>query len=259
MMVLRQFKALIVLSLLDLYRRKDLLVLLVLSLVLLVPLALIKPFGVAGASRYMNEIAMLLIWIFSLVISLGVSSRLFPPEFESRTIYPMFAKPVSRGVLLFGKYLGALVASLSALALFYLLYALISGFRQGVWFPPMFFQAFLLHVGFVVLVTAFGLLGSLVVTPSANLTLSGLAIVCMLLFGQRLPAIIATQPAPINWVLSAVYALGPHVEFFDLRRRLIHDWEMIPWFVCGLVLIYAICYAAVCLWLAGLALRHKKI
>lgn len=255
----KQFRALIKLSLLELYRRKDLVVVLLLSFVLMVPLALLQPFGVKGASRYMNEIAMLLIWIFSIVISLGVSSRLFAPEFESRTIYPMLAKPVGHGVLLFGKYLGALVASISTLILFYLLYALLSGLHDGVWFPPIMIQAFFLHVGFVVMLCALGLLGSLVMTPSASMTICGVVVASMLLYGRKLPDLIATTPAPLKWVVALFHAIGPHFEFFDMRQRMVHGWGMVSWRVCGLVLLYALCYAGICLLLARLAFKRKKL
>ena len=259
MMVLRQFKSLITLSLLDLYRRKDLLVLLMLTLVLLVPLAMIEPFGVDGGNRYLNEIAMLLIWMFSIVISLGVSSRLFPPEFESRTIYPLLAKPVSRGVLLVGKYLGALVTSISALAIFYLLYALLAATGRGAWFPPILIQAFLLHVGFIVVITAIGLLGSLLMTPSANMTICGVLVASMLLYGRNLPGLITSTAAPLNGVVAVFHAVGPHLEFFDMRQRMVHEWSMVPWTVLGIVMLYALCYAGACLFLAGAVLRRKKI
>jgi len=255
----RQLSALAGLSVLELYRRKDLIVVLVFSLVILLPLAFFTPFGVSGASRYMNELALLLVWLFSAVIGLGVSSRLFPPEFESRTLYPLLAKPVGRGPLLVGKYLGALAASVSALAVFYVAYGLLVGIRQGVWFPAIFFQAFVLHTGFMVVVTALGLLGSLVLTPAANLTMCGLLVAGMLLFGQRLPALIAAQPAPGKWVLAAIHWVGPHLEFFDLRQRVIHDWPRVSWGVCVAVSAYALCYAAACLTLAGCVFRRKKI
>lgn len=258
-MIFRQFSALIRLSLLDLYRRKDLFVLLVLSLVLLAPLAMIQPFGVTGASRYMNEVAMLLIWIFSIVITLGVTSRLFPPEFESRTIYPLLAKPIGRGTLLFGKYLGALTTSLSALLFFYLLYGMMIGLRQGEWFPPIFMQAFLLHVGFIVLLAALGLFGSLLVTPSANMTLCGIIVGGMLFYGQRLPALVEVTPVPVKWFVWLGYAIGPHFEFFDMRQRLIHSWSMVRWDACLLTLLYACVYSAACLLLANALLKRKKL
>jgi hypothetical protein len=72
-----QFKALVRLSLLDLYRRKDLIVVAMLTLVVLVPMSFATPFGVKGASRYLNEIALLLVWIFMLVISIRLSGMCY--------------------------------------------------------------------------------------------------------------------------------------------------------------------------------------
>ena len=120
---LRQLGALVRLSFLDLYRRKDLVTVGALALALLVPLAALRPFGVAGADRYVGEVAMGLIWLFSLVIAIALGARQFPPEFESRTIYPLFARPVGRSTVLLGKYLGAFLAAVSATALFYVLFA----------------------------------------------------------------------------------------------------------------------------------------
>ncbi len=253
-----QLKALAGLSVLELYRRKDLIVVFVLSAVILLPLALFSPFGLSGASRYVNELALLLVWLFSAVIGLGVSVRLFPPEFESRTIYPMLAKPVARGTVLAGKYLGALAASVSALAVFYLAFGLLVGLRQGVWFPMILLQAFVLHVGFMVVVTALGLTGSLFLTPSANLTVCGLLIVGMLFFGQRLPALAAAQPLPGKCALTVLHWIGPHMEFFDLRQRVVHDWPALGWGVCAAVLAYAAVYAAVCLALARCVFDKKR-
>jgi ABC-type transport system involved in multi-copper enzyme maturation permease subunit len=254
----RQVSALARLAVLELYRRKDLIVVFVLSAVILLPLAFFTPFGVTGASRYMNELALLLVWLFSTAIGLGVSVRLFPPEFESRTIYPLLAKPVGRGTILLGKYVGALAAALSALVVFYVAYGVLTGVRQGVWFPVVLLQAFVLHAGFLAVITALGLLGSLLLTPSANLTSCVLLIVGMLLFGQRLPAFIAAQPIPGKWVLGLIHWLAPHLEFFDLRQRVVHQWPPIGWTVCAAVMAYAVAYAAACLTLAACVFRKKR-
>ncbi|MEI7898911.1 MAG: ABC transporter permease [bacterium] len=253
-----QLKALAGLSVLELYRRKDLIVVFVLSAVILLPLMFFTPFGVSGASRYVNELALLLVWLFAVVIGLGVSVRLFPSEFESRTIYPLLAKPVGRSTILAGKYLGALAASVSALAVFYLSYGVLVGVRQGVWFPMILLQAFVLHVGFLVVVTALGLTGSLFLTSSANLTVNVLLTVGMLFFGQRLPALAAAQPWPGKGVLSLIHWIGPHLEFFDLRQRVVHDWPPIGWGVCAMVSVYAVCYASACLALATCVFRRKR-
>lgn len=255
---LLQLRALAGLAVLELFRRKDLIVVFLLSAVILLPLTCFTPFGISGATRYVNELALLLVWIFSVVIGLGVSVRLFPPEFESRTIYPLLAKPVGRGTILAGKYLGALAASAAALSVFYLAYGLLAGVRQGLWFPEILLQAFVLHVGFLAVITALGLTGSLFLTASANLTLCGLLIVGMVLFGQRLPALAAGQPLPGRWVLTLINWLGPHLEFFDLRQRVVHEWPALGWGVCAAVSAYALCYTAACLALATCVFRKKR-
>ena len=80
-MFIRQLKSLVRLSFVELWRRNDIFALLILALALLVPLSMASPFGASGASRYLDEVALLLIWGFSLFIALGTGSRLFPPEF----------------------------------------------------------------------------------------------------------------------------------------------------------------------------------
>ena len=257
--ILRPIAALVRLSLIELWRRNDIFGLLVLALALIVPLGAATPFGAEGASRYLDEAALLLIWAFSLFIALGTGSRLFPPEFEHRTIYPLLSKPVSRGVLLVGKYLGAVTASVSALAFFYLLFALSVGLRGGGWFAPDLLQAFALHAAFVAVAVALALLGSLLLTPSANLTLCALALTGMFFFGRRLPDYAGNVSAPLAAAMRVVYAVAPHSEFFDLRQRVVHGWGGVEWTVLLAVAGYAFFYASALLALAALALKRKRI
>jgi ABC-type transport system involved in multi-copper enzyme maturation permease subunit len=257
-MCCRQLAALCALSLRELYRRKDIWVVFTLGLLILAPLAAIKPFGVGGASRHLSEIALLLIWISAAVIAISVAGRQFPPEFEHRTIYPMLAKPVSRTTLLAGKFLGAWVASVSATGLFYLAYGLFAGAKLGIWFPAVFCQAFALHVGFLTLVTALSLLGSFCLTPAANLTVCGVVVCGMFAVGQRLPEMTAGHSAPLRALARLIYWVAPHVEFFDLRRRVVHEWGPVGWPVAAAVLIYAVVYAGACLLLAGWIFRRRR-
>ena len=254
----RQAKALVKLSFVELWRRNDVFALLVLAVALMVPLSMASPFGAAGASRYLDEVALLLIWGFSLFIALGTGARLFPPEFESRTIYPLLSKPISRGALLVGKYMGAVAASWSALLVFYALFAAVS-FLRGGGISAELVQGVVLHMAFVALAVAVSLLGSLLVTPSANLTLSAVALVSMFFFGRRLPEYADSVAAPLSWLVDAVYAVGPHAEFFDMRQRLIHGWGAVDAVVFCAVLLYAAAYVAVLLCFAALALKRRKL
>lgn len=254
-----QMKALVKLSLLELWRRNEILGLLILALAVMVPLSFAKPFGAAGATRYLDEVALLLIWGFSLFIALGTGARLFPPEFESRTILTLRAKPISLGRLVAGKYLGAVVAASSAVLLFYALFILSVGLRGGGWMSVDLAQAVVLHLGFVALAVALSLLGSLIVTSSANLTLNGILLVAMFFFGRRLPGYAEDASAAAGWIAQAVYVVAPHAEFFDMRQRVIHDWGAVDGAVFAAVLGYAVMYVAVVLGLATVALKRRKV
>ena len=253
----RQAKALVKLSFVELWRRNDVFALLVLAVALLVPLSMASPFGATGASRYLDEVALLLIWGFSLFVALGTGSRLFPPEFEGRTIYTLLAKPISRGTLLVGKYMGAVAASWSALLLFYSLFVAVSLLRGG-GVSAELAQGIVLHMAFVALAIAVSLFGSLLVTPSANLTLSSLSLVAMFFFGRRLPEYADTVAAPLSWLVEVVYVAAPHAEFFDMRQRLVHGWGAVDAVVFCAVLAYAAAYTALLLYFAARALNRRK-
>ena len=254
----RQILACVKLSFVELWRRNDVFALLVLALALMVPLSLASPFGASGASRYLDEAALLLIWGFSLFISLGTGARLFPPEFESRTIYPLLSKPVSRSVLLLGKYFGALVASWSALAFFYVLFAACMLMRGGA-VSLEFAQGAVFHMAFVAVAVAVALTGSLLMTPSANLTLSAMSLSAMFFFGRKLLEYADAVAPPLSWLVKLAYAVGPHAEFFDMRQRLIHGWGCVDGVVSVAVLAYAVFYAGTCLACSGWLLKRKRI
>ena len=256
---LRRIGALVRLSLLELWRRNDMFALLVLAVALLVPLSLARPFGTAGATRYCDDAALILVWGYSIFVSLGVGARLFPGEFSSRTIYPLLAKPVSRGELLVGKYLGGVVAAWSALGFFYALWAVSSTLRGGGVAVPCLLQAFALHAVFAALVVAAAVAGSFLLTPSANATLLAIVFPAMLFFGRRLPDFAESAPGPARLLVRAAYWIAPHAEFFDMRQRLVHGWGGVEPAVFLAAAGYGIAYALLLLLLARFLFERKAL
>ena len=256
---MRRIGALVKLSLLELWRRNDMFALLVLSLVLLVPLSMARPFGVAGATRYFDEAALLLIWGYSLFISLGIGGRLFTSEFANRTVYPLLAKPVSRGELLVGKYLGAVAASWSALVFFYALWGMSSVLRGGGGLTVCFFQAFVLHALFMALAVAAAVAGAFLLTPSASTTLLAIFFPAMFFFGRHLPDYAENVSGVFKILLKVIYWVAPHAEFFDMRQRLVHGWGGVEASVFLVVVGYGIVYSVAFLLVARYLFNRKRL
>jgi ABC-type Na+ efflux pump permease subunit len=241
----------------ELFRRKDVYVALILGGALLTPLAGVNLFGVEGIVRYLREVALLLVWIFAVAVTVPTAARQVTRELERRTIYPLLAKPVSVAEFVAGAYLGAVLATGACLLLLYALFLLLCGMKEGNWWPAGIGQACLLHLAFVGLLSALAIAGALLFSPGANLTLCYLGAVGMLLVGERLGDVARDTGGAAGFTLWLLYLCLPHLEFFDLRLRVIHDWGGLPPGVVALLLAYAGLYTLCLLALATWQLRRK--
>src|SRR3984885_7712244 len=148
----------------EMYRRKDFYVLFVLTAAITLLLGSVNFFNDDRIVRYLKEICLLLIWISSIVIAVMTTARQIPAERESRTIFPLLAKPVGRGQLILGKFLGCWAASGLALVVFYFFFGIISASREHTLPLGPYFQAITLHWLGLGIMIALVLMGSLVFT-----------------------------------------------------------------------------------------------
>ncbi len=109
---------------LDFARRKDFYVLLFFIMIFVVAALTARWMGVTNdsAARLLLDTGLALSSILSIILVALFSSRLLPEEFESRTLYPLLAKPVSRMQVLWAKFAG--VFSLGGLS--YILFLLLA-------------------------------------------------------------------------------------------------------------------------------------
>lgn len=244
----------------ELYRRKDFYVLFVLTAVMTLLLGSIHFFHDPKIAGYLKEICLLLIWISGLVIAITTSARQIPAERENRTIFPLLAKPVTRGQVVAGKFLGCWLAVGVALVVFYFFLGVISSSREGHWPILNYFQAFWLQWAMLAVVIALVLFGSLVFSaPSSNITICMFIVVGILVVGGHLNVVALRQAEPVRTIAYTIYFLIPHLEWFDVRDFIIYDWQLVPWFDCLLATLYAGVYSALLLFAAWLLFRRKSL
>ena len=244
----------------ELYRRKDFYVLFVLTALITLVMGSVSFFHDTKIVRYVKEIALLLIWISALVIAIGTTARQIPAERENRTIFPLLAKPVTRGQVILGKFVGCWLACALALIVFYLFFCVVSGTREHHWPLLNFFQALWLQWVMLGVVVALVLLGSVVfAAPSSNATISFIVVLGILFLGRYLNQVALQQPEPLRTVVYGLYFLIPHLEWYDVRDLIIYDQNLVGWVDCGLATLYAVLYMAVFLLGAWLVFRRKPL
>ena len=245
----------------ELYRRKDFYVLFVITAVITLMMGTVNFFHQTGIVRYLKDLCLLLIWFSSLVIAIMTAARQIPAERESRTIFPLLAKPVSRWQVVAGKFVGCWLACGLALAVFYLFFGAVCGAKEGRLMPAQYLQAFWLQWGMLAVVISMVLLGSVVFSaPSANVTICFVVVVGILIVGAYLQKLAALQPPLTGWLLTLLYFSIPHLEwFYAVRERLIFDQDLIGWGDCALATAYAAAYAGLFLCAAWLVFRRKPL
>ena len=246
--------------LLEMIRRKDVYVLLFLTMLITLTLGSINLFGDERIARYLKEVCLTLIWLSSLIIAVTSAARQIPTEKESRTIFPLLAKPISRWEVLLGKFLGCWAASALALAAFYLFFGVLSGTREQHWPLVNYFQAWWLHVVFCAVVIALTLLGSVQFSAvAANVTIVVSIVVGILLLGRHLHKVAVGTGGLAGRLLEVLYFSLPHLEWYDVRDLVIHNWPAIGWGVIAFDTLYGACYGGLFLLLAWLRFRRLTL
>ncbi len=242
------------------YRRKDFYALFVLTAIITLTMGSVSLFHDSRIVRYLKEICLLLIWVCSLAIAISSSARQLPAERESRTIFPLLAKPVTRSEVLLGKFLGCWLTCAVALAAFYLFFGVVAASKEGAWPLANYFQAMVLHWFMIGVVIAMTLLGSLVISAaSANITISFVLVSFILLLGRHLDKVALQMPEPGRTIVQVLFFSIPHLEFFDLRDLLIHDWPAVRWVVCLEAMGYACLYGGFFLAVSCLVFRRQSL
>ena len=244
----------------EMYRRKDFYVLFVLTALITLVMGSVNIFNDDKIVRYLKEICLLLIWISSLVIAITTAARQIPAERESRTIFPLLAKPVSRNQMIVGKFFGCWLACALVLVVFYLFFGIISGTREHFWPIAAYFQAAFFHWIFLGVVVAMVLWGSLIfAAPSSNATICFVIIFGIMALGSHLHKLAAAMHGISGTITTIIYFAIPHLEFYDLRDWIIHDWGTVAWGPWAIGALYGLVYSAIFLGLACLSFRRKAL
>jgi len=244
----------------ELYRRKDFYVLFVLTALLTVAAGAVNFFHDDKIIRYVKDICLLLIWVSALVIAIVTTARQIPAEREARTIFPLLAKPVSRWQVVVGKFLGCWLATGVALVVFYFFFAIITGSREQIWPVGIYLQALWLQWAMLAIVIALVLLGSIYfAAPSSTSTISFIVVVGILGIGSHLKVIALQQAEPMQFVLTVVYFVMPHLEWFDLRDFVVYNQPLVSWMALALATGYAALWTGIFLFLAWLGFSRKNL
>ena len=200
----------------ELYRRKDFYVLFVMTALISLLLGSVRFFNDDKIVRFIKTALPAADLGFDHVRTIAIMSwrrGRFPAERESRTIFPLLAKPVSRWEVDRGENSWAAAAGLRGITLlvFYLFFGLLTSSREHNWPVMTFFQAIWMHWIFLAIVIALVLLGSVAFTAqSSNATISFIVVTGILFVGRHLHYVALGMRGIGGQIVTAIYFSIPH-------------------------------------------------
>jgi len=242
----------------EMLRKKDVYVLLILLGAMLAGVVSLDIFGLGGVVGYVKDTGLLMAWVFSWIMTIGACTRELPQEESRGTIFALLAKPVRRIDLLAGKWLGCWSVAVAATLAFYVLVAAIVLLKGAGFSYLVLFQTYFLHAAALSVVAAVGLALSTRMNHDAAAAITYVATGGAYLILPRVSEFMAGISGPRGIAMMILYYLAPHFELFDMRRRFVHSYGPLHWGVFAAVLAYGLLLTVLLLLVSWLSYRRKR-
>jgi ABC-type transport system involved in multi-copper enzyme maturation permease subunit len=245
--------------LLDAVRRKDLWVVAILGFLIMACAGMLGFFGLNGLEVFAKDLAVTVLGIFSTIVAILTASRGMPEEIKNRTLYPLLARPITRFDLLFGKFIGATIATWIAFFVLSTLTAVALSIFH-VQFEAIALQYLLLKMMGLAMLCAVSQTLSCYMTPQAAATMSFiLAFGCSMLSRAFVLAYSNADPV-LRGGFKFVNAVLPQYNLFDIGSRVSNErWAPVPLWVVGALAAYMAVYSSGMLMLSWAKFRKQAI
>ena len=239
-------------------RRKEGYILVALLAVALYGIASMQVLASGGPGLYLYDVGLLLTWFLGWIVAIHVGAAELPGEESHGTIFLLLAKPLNRAELMVGKWLGAWTAVAVCTLAFHVV-ALVSALFTGV-HPPLaaMAQMCLLHIVSLAVLTAMAIAVSTRVNRDAAVSLTVTAVLAIFLIVPKIPKFIMTAAGWRAGMFETLYYALPHLDLFDMRRRVLHGYGPISGGTFLTLVGYGAVWTGVLLFIAWLAYRRRR-
>ncbi len=254
---MRAIRAIAVNTLREALRDRVLYLFLGFAVLLLVSSKLFGMLTVGDEGKVIKDLGLFGVQFFSMLIAVLMSVLLISREVDSRTVYNILAKPVSRWQFLIGKYAGLLATVLVNLALMVALLVLVVLLYEGQLDGRLLIAGAMILMEMTV-VAAFATLFAVLTRPMLGSVLTLAVFVIGHLTRDLWLLTGHLQGEGVRWLIGAAYYLLPNLERFNFKTEVVHSLP-VPAAAVGWAVVYGLAYTGVILLLACVRFGHKDL
>ena len=217
---------------------------------------IIESMVMAQRAQIIKDIGLGAISIIGLSISIIIGVKIFSKELRKFSGYALLSKPVLRGHLLLGKYMGVLLTLGVILSLMGSILMLSAAVSEGKFDPYLFvgINSILLELSVLI---AFTLLFSTFCPPFS----SGVLTFVLYALGHLISLLKSTfsiDSSILSHILNGLFLLIPDLERFNLKSDIVYH-TLPPWQYLMSLILYGFIYVSVALFLSWLVIRKKDM
>jgi ABC-type transport system involved in multi-copper enzyme maturation permease subunit len=215
---------------------------------------LLRDLSIRQDDKIIKDLGLAVMDLFGTLIAIFLGVGLVSKEIERRSLYPLLAKPLSRGELFMGKFAGlsfTLLVNTAVMAMAVYLALLLAGRPLT---PSLLKAVYPMYLSFL-LVVALALLFS----SFTSVALSSIATVALVVAGRFSDVVRNMRevlPGTPGWLSGALYYALPNFANFDFKSRVAYG-DPISFATLAWVTVYAAAYMGALLG-AGLALFRRR-
>jgi len=249
--------------LIEAVRRREIYALVLISTLVIGALMTVDFFKLEGISKFYREIALQIMSSATALTVIVLAARQLPREFETRTIYPLLAKPISRLAFLNGKLLGVMLAALFCFTLFMGIYLL------GVWYlgdtvpALLFLQYIYLQLLKMLILATLSFWLSMVVNLDAAITMGVIYFATASVMMNAFTFIYPEADPLGKWLLIFLTWAMPQLDVLNLTEKAVHAsdnlWEPLSLTIMLMLTAYALVYAGFFHALAYITFRRRPL
>ena len=237
-------------------RQKILVLLIVFAVLLIVVSVFLEPFALGEAPKILRDFGLATASLFGVLTTIIIGSALIHKDIEKKTIYTVLSKPVKRGEVILGKFLGLSALVLVLVSAMLLIHQLVIFFYEGAFDPIL-----LVSLPFAI-IEVMVLLGILLLFSSfSSSTMTSIMGVIFFVVGHAMPdlKLFADQSraAVVKYIAYGFYYVLPNLENFNLRIELAYGLPLyadhILFSIC-----YGVMYTTFLLYLTALIFESRE-
>lgn len=233
-------------------------VLMLFAIFLIFSSAILARFDHHIQQKMLSDLALFSIFIVSSIIAITITVISLPGEVESKTIYPVIAKPVSRTQFLLGKYAGAMGITFAGMVIMCATFIALEYYYLGTIDKSIFWIAPYLLLETGILSALALLLSTFCSWPLAWF----LSIVLWLLGNTKFDiyaSLLSHHQSPLNKLtINSVFHLLPNLQCFNFADAMVHHLY-VPFSYLWQTAAYGICYIIAVLIMASMVFQRREM